>query len=224
MAVGVSLYMHLLSSLFHIVYPRTCFGCGHLIPDADVVCDPCLGAVQPVAARWVPLTQSRVLEVHAIGAYDGVLRKMITAKFRSSLPAAWAMGKLMARHFPNHIFDTDCIVPVPLHWSRYATRGFNQAVEITKCLSRESGVPYASLLMRRSATKFQYKLSHDERRENVENVFSVRPRLTAFQEGQKILLVDDLCTSGATLQAAAKALAPLKPAQIIAIVVARTLA
>jgi ComF family protein len=164
-----------------------------------------------------------VLAVNAIGGYENALHRLIVAKFRRSLPSARAAGRLMVDLLPSELLDVDCIVPIPLHWRRYANRGYNQSVEMAKVMSSRLEIPYHSLLIRRRNTKYQYLLSGKERQENVDEVFVLRPMLPDIQPGARILLIDDLCTTGVTLQSAANVLQKLKPSKIIAAVCARAL-
>jgi ComF family protein len=215
--------MNIFQTLLRIIYPDLCFACRELVAPNEVLCLPCLATIKPIASRLFPLRGHKELQVHALGAYSDALHKLITAKFRRSLPAARAAGRLMAKLLSEQLFDVDCIVPVPLHWWRYANRGYNQAAEMAKGMSQELGIPYRSLLMRRRFTKFQYLLSRDERQANVADVFALRPDTGNIKPGIRILLVDDLCTTGVTLQAAANALGQLKPLSVVAVVCARAL-
>jgi ComF family protein len=215
--------MNIIQALTSIIYPELCFACRELVAPREVLCISCLATVKPVASRLFPLRGRKELHVHALGAYADALQKLVTAKFRRSLPAARAAGRLMAKFLPEKIFEVDYIVPVPLHWWRYANRGYNQAVEMAKGMSQELGIPYRPLLMRSRFTKFQYLLSREERQANVDEVFMLRPDVKNIPEGCRILLIDDLCTSGVTLQAAANALTVLKPSNVAAAVCARAL-
>ncbi len=119
----------------------------------------------------------------------------------------------------------DAIIPIPLHWMRNFTRGFNQAEELGWQLSRLSGVPMHRALCRIRQTTPQTRTSSvSARRDNLRGAFMVR-RGYGFQ-GATVWLIDDICTTGATLHAAASALARLpaheRPAQICAAVVAVT--
>jgi predicted amidophosphoribosyltransferase len=215
--------MSLIKALLNIIYPELCFACRELVPPGEVFCLPCLASIKPTATRMLPLRGRKTLVIHAVGGYGDALRKLVAAKFRYSQPAARAAGKLMAQLLPEEIFDVDYIVPVPLHWWRYASRGYNQAVEMAKAISAATDVPYKPLLMRRRFTKFQYLLSREDRQTNVSSVFALRPGAHAIKPNPRILLIDDLCTTGVTLQEAANALEELKPTSIVAAVCARAL-
>lgn len=215
--------MNIFQAILRIIYPDLCFACRELGMPDQVFCLECLATVKPIASRLLPLKNKQLLTVHAVGAYEKALHKLVVAKFRRSLPAAQAAGKLMAQLLPADVFDVDYIVPVPLHWWRYANRGYNQSVEIAKVMSELLGIPYYSLLMRGKNTKFQYLLSAQDRYSNLEEAFILRPLLPNIHQRARILLIDDLCTTGATLQSAANVLQKLKPSKITAAVCARAL-
>jgi ComF family protein len=114
----------------------------------------------------------------------------------------------------------DAVVPVPLHWIRRRGRGYDQALLLAKDFSRRVGVPVEEgVLRRRRATKPQTELGRDERRENVRDAFEAR-RPEAVK-GRTILLVDDVCTTGATIEACARALKAAGAKRVGALTAAR---
>lgn len=215
--------MNILQAITRIIYPDLCFSCRELGMPDEVFCVSCLATVKPIASRLLPIKGKKTLAVHAIGGYENALHRLVVGKFRRSLPAARAAGRLMAELLPPEVLDVDYIVPIPLHWRRYANRGYNQSVEMAKIMSERLNIPYHSLLMRRRNTKFQYLLSGQDRQANVNEAFVLRLMQPRIEPGARILLIDDLCTTGATLQAAANVLQKLEPSIITAAVCARAL-
>ena len=103
--------------------------------------------------------------------------------------------------------DTHLIVPVPLSRRRLFWRKFNQAAVLAHAIGRRSGLPVATaVLRRRRATRPQVGLTRAQRRANVEGAFAVSKRRRALIEGHNILLIDDVITTGATVNACARAL------------------
>lgn len=112
----------------------------------------------------------------------------------------------------------DLLVPVPLHWMRYAYRGYNQAYEMAQVLQKYMNIPVIELVGINRRTQFQFKLTASEREQNVKNAFYLKTEHAQNFQSKHIVIVDDLMTSGATLQAVAKVLLPLKPASLTAVV------
>jgi ComF family protein len=121
----------------------------------------------------------------------------------------------------------DLVVPVPLHWRRRWRRGYNQAERIARPLARLLGAPCAELLRRRRATRPQTGLARGERLANPRGAFTLRAgpmgrRRCRRLEGGRVLLVDDVVTTGATLRAAAEVLRRAGTREVVALAAART--
>ena len=161
-----------------------------------------------------------VSRARAIGTYDGTLREIIHAlKYGARLSLAKPLAALMRSRGAELLSGADCVVPVPLHWRRQYSRGFNQARE----LSRYAGLPVVDALVRTRHTRAQVELAADQRRANVSGAFRVRrwwlrERTLA---AMKIVLIDDVSTTGATLEACALALKEAGAAEVYALTAAR---
>ena len=121
--------------------------------------------------------------------------------------------------------STDLILPVPLSKQRLQTRGFNQAWELARALARQSGSAaqaYSTLLLRVKNTRPQTELLRQERLANVKGAFLVDPLRVPELRGKRVILVDDVMTSGASLFTAAEALRSAGAAHITGLVLART--
>ena len=121
--------------------------------------------------------------------------------------------------------DTDLILPVPLSRERLQTRGFNQAWELAHALARQSGCSAntdSTLLLRVKNTRPQTELLRQERLANVQGAFQIDPLRAAELKGKRVILVDDVMTSGASLFTAAEALRAAGAAHVTGLVLART--
>lgn len=203
------------------IAPPFCFHC-KLFLDADsVFCVDCLLLIRPIVSKQLPLTKKYSIVVYAISDYQDPLKSLILAKGSSNRAAAVSLAQLIWDHTVLKNQIVDCIIPIPLHWMRYAWRGYNQAEEMALVLSKKAGVSIINALKRSKRTNFQSLLTYEKRFENIKDCFQVKTKYKNEIKGKHIVLVDDLMTSGATLQTAARVLRKYKPASIRAVVACR---
>jgi ComF family protein len=155
--------------------------------------------------------------------YDDVARSLVHAlKYHDRTDLAPTMGRWMARAGWELLDQADLLVPVPLHWRRGFSRRFNQSGALARAIQRNSGVPVSRDALRRvRPTEHQIGLSRTERAANVQGAFKVAPERRAEIQGRRIILIDDVLTSGATADACARALLRAKAAQVDVLVFAR---
>jgi ComF family protein len=155
--------------------------------------------------------------------YDDVARTLVHAlKYQDRTDLAPAMGRWMARAGHELLGEADALVPVPLHWRRGWSRRYNQSGALARVIERQTGVKLASEVLRRvRPTQQQIGLSKAERASNVQGAFKVAPERKADIAGRRIILIDDVLTSGATTDACARALLRAKAAQVDVLVFAR---
>lgn len=153
---------------------------------------------------------------------------LLALKFRRLDYLGTQLGRRLASELGGDVIgglgeatdDVPVVTAVPLHWRRRWARGYDQARTVALAFSRTLGVPYCDLLRRRRATAPQSQADRKQRRSNLRHAFAVRdPRSVA---GRGVILVDDVVTTGATLQAAARCLRRAGANSITALTVART--
>ena len=219
-SIGKALYQGALSLLFPRAACCLCCGDPRRAEEADGLCPACRQALRdrrvPAQAcnrclspveKGRPCAYCRSPFMKPIEAafapyvYGGAVRQLIHAlKFRACGEAAPLLGQSMADALPRR--DFDCIVPVPLHPRRERQRGFNQSLLISRDLSARIGVPVECLLRRVRFHRPQSRLPLSQRRGNVAGAFSC----PGDARGKRVLLVDDVRTTGSTAHACAKAL------------------
>src|SRR5207237_547870 len=158
--------------------------------------------------------------------YDDIARKLVHAfKYGDRLDLAPTMGRWMTNAGRELLAEADAIVPVPLHWRRQWARRFNQSASLGEVIGKASGVGVAHTALKRiKATPQQVGLSQAERAQNVQGAFRVPPAAKAAVAGRKLLLVDDVLTSGATVDACSRALLRAGAVQVDVLVFARVVA
>ena len=193
-----------------ILAPR-CAACSSVLdrPTHGPVCDACWAQV--VSAIPPPCESSELGALDrskSAGPYDGALRQIIQAlKYDGRRSLAPRLGTVLRAAGHDVLIDARCVVPVPLYPWRWMTRGFNQAADLAECLD----LPVVHALWRTRSTAPQTDLTAGQRRRNVRGAFAVSPLLSArvrktMLEGHVVVLVDDVRTTGATLDACARAL------------------
>jgi ComF family protein len=147
----------------------------------------------------------QIERIRAVVYFEGVLREALhQLKYRGHTALAEPLGDLMAAYWAQHAIPADVVVPVPLHATRLRERGYNQAALLARALARRVGLALdEQTLVRQRATAPQVDLDARQRKENVHDAFCCSARTLA---GQQVVLVDDVCTTGATLEACAVAL------------------
>ena len=224
------------------LYPPICLACRAATSEAGALCSSCWramrfierpfcdrlgtpfehdlgeGLLSPQAVMDPPVFQ----RARAVARFeDGPARRLVhRLKYSDRGELAAPMGAWMARAGADVLAEADAITPVPLHARRLWTRRFNQAAALGREIARRAGKPFEpALLQRVKATRSQVGLSREQRVQNMQGAFRAAP--AASVQGRRIALVDDVLTSGATANAAARALLRAGAAQVDLIVFAR---
>lgn len=203
---GPGLLRRLALRAAELLFPSRCVGCGAA---GDWLCPDCLARIQPLPPNAAP-GAGRVLRplsgVRAAARYHEPLRRAIHRFKYSGLRAlAPPLGKILIANWQQSPWPVDVILPVPLHPARYAERGYNQSALLARELGR--GVSIAvdeALLLRAVRTRTQVGLGPRERWENVRGAFRCADE--GRLAGKSVLLVDDVLTTGATMQSCGRTL------------------
>lgn len=219
-----------------MLFPDSCLACGRHVDRHGALCAACWPDIafieQPLCAvSGLPFAHDfggHMVSAEALAnppAYDrarsacvhaGVARQLVTRlKYNDRTDLGPWMARFMARAGRELLAEADIVVPVPLHWVRLWTRRFNQSAELARALSAQSGLPMdAGALVRRRRTRRQVGLTATQRQTNVRGVFVVPDEKRIAIKGRSVLLVDDVLTTGATVEAAARTLCRAGAARI----------
>ncbi|MCX7817342.1 MAG: ComF family protein [Syntrophales bacterium] len=218
------------AAIIEVVYPRRCFSCGaQMSSDIDQpFCINCIRSIKiigsPICLRCgLPFESSitvdhlcsqcvskvhTVDEVRSLCRYEGTFLKLIhDFKYRGNTILGSVLGEWLATNTYPHfsIEEYEVIIPVPLHRWRLYRRGFNQAVILARAVADRFGIPLDfEVLVRRRHGEPQTSLDRKARRQNVKGVFEVLDGSRIC--GSKVLLIDDVYTTGSTLEECAKVL------------------
>lgn len=212
----------------NVALPPLCPACREPLRDTGAVCASCWSKLSFIAPPYcerlgIPFAYDPgpgVLSMQAIAdppayararaavRYDDVARALVHAfKYGDRLDLAPTLGGWMARAGHELLADADALVPVPLHWRRLWARRFNQSAALALAISRIAGIPMAAPVLKRvRATAQQVGLTKTERALNVQGAFRVPPDAKGEVAGRRLIVIDDVLTSGATADACARAL------------------
>lgn len=225
-----------------IALPTLCVACREPV-DGEGVCASCWAKLSfiapPICPRLgIPFVYDpgpELLSMEAIAnppayararaavRYDDVARTLVHAlKYQDRTDLAPAMGRWMARAGRELLGEADALVPVPLHWRRGWSRRYNQSGALARVIERQTGVKLVSEALRRvRPTQQQIGLSRSQRASNVQGAFKVAPDRAADIAGRRVVLIDDVLTTGATTDACARALLRARAASVDVLVFAR---
>jgi ComF family protein len=215
------------------LFPPTCLGCGE---EGVFICPECFSKIKLVPRdvcnycgaytskkgkcanchdRQLPYAGFR-----AFAFYEGVIRKAIHhLKYQNDLTIGRYLAGLLTMVYQRTNWEADLVVPIPIGEQKRYERGYNQAERLAKPLAELLEIPFTSeALIRINEISSQVGLNHEERRENVREAFVANARLL---EGKKVLLVDDVFTSGATMEAAASEVMAAGATRVFCLTVAK---
>lgn len=215
--------------LSNLIYNPTCIVCGKTISDNEI-CNTCYGDVHFLCSKVTAPIMENFNSLFSIAAYQGpllaIVKKFKYGKGGAAAGAVWGLferglKKSSPAELPHGI---DCIVPVPLGSGRYFMRGYNQSVMIAQMLSRLIDKPvYMRALIKSKKTETQVGKTKAERRKNLKGAFFVPRFRVQPVKNKHVLLVDDVVTSGATIDECARVLKRAGAAKVDVLTLAKTL-
>lgn len=218
---------NVLRDFISLIYPNLCLGCGKLLVKGEnLICFDCLvrmprtnfhkvenNKVEMIFWGRVKIEKAASYFIYQKGSiWQKVLHKF---KYKGFKDAGFELGKNYGYELKDadYFGNVDYIVPVPLHPKKERKRGYNQSLSIAEGLSYSLGIPVESKnLFRIKYTNTQTKKGRYERWENVNNIFDIRSK--EIYENKHILLVDDVITTGSTLEACANAILECKDSKV----------
>jgi ComF family protein len=213
--------------LLHLFYPHTCAGCGDTIAQNNQsICLQCFLDLpetnfQHIAGNAIEkIFYGRLKIDKAMAGYffskDSSLQHIIHAfKYERNTDACLQMGKWLGLLIQqsSRMEGIDCLIPMPIHDSREKKRGYNQAAILCEGIQSVTGIPfYSDLVVRMKETETQTRKSRMDRWQNVHSGFMVKN--ASLLAGKHILLVDDVITTGATLEACGEVILKANPASL----------
>ena len=220
-------------TLLDLLLPPRCVACER---NTGWLCPDCLKSIELIPRPVCPLCgqatsssgrclscRNRPLQIdgiRAVGYLEGALQTAIHRfKYSNVRPLATPLGELATEYLEHNPLPVETIVPVPLHAARLCERGYNQAALLAKKVGSQTGLPVVDgRLLRVKSTVPQVGLNAQQRRNNVKGAF----RCTDDgMRGHRVLLVDDVCTTGATLEACSLALRDAEVKHVWGLVLAR---
>lgn len=209
----------MISDFFSLFFPHLCAACRRVLYRGET--QLCLNCVYHLPETGFHQTEGNPLEqkfwgrVHGIraSAYyhfsrgEKVQRIIHEIKYKGNQDLAFFLGKMYGLKLKNQppFSDSIMVVPVPLHADRKQQRGFNQSEVFGQGLGESMGIPCIEILERKLASETQTRKTREKRWENVKDIFSINSGIPKNRTGS-LLLVDDVVTTGATLEACARVL------------------
>ncbi len=234
------------NNVLDFLLPRLCCGCGERILDeAWLVCRPCLDSIPPlllpICARCgcpdakikeegrcanCPPGTAYFIKAQGVARFSGIAQVLVhRLKYQRRIEYAPLLSREMARIYREAVNDgapiADIVLPVPLHSTRLRDRGFNQSALIARPFGESLTIPVSEkALVRTRPTSSQTSLKKSQRRKNVAGAFACKD--SAAVAGKKVLLIDDVYTTGSTLNECARTLREAGAESVECLAYART--
>ena len=216
--------MKILKNLFDFIWPQFCLGCNR---EGSLCCGYCLNdilLVEPKKINWPNSDKHHFDACFVCCEYQNELVQKIIKQYKYSYleNLSAVLVNILEKQARRLALGKNTIISnVSLHKRKYKQRGFDQTELLAKQLAHQLDFTYSPLLKRIKATKTQAKLSKQQRQQNVEGVFEVLDAGAVSGASKTILLIDDITTTGSTLDQAAKALKQANYNRIVCLVIAK---
>jgi len=205
------------AGILDLLFPPCCLLCDRM---GEPFCEDCRAQIRPdPAGAFVP---PGVADARSAGLHEGPLRQaVLRLKFGRKVALVRPLGELLAAQLLTRRgeWQPDLLAPVPIHWTRRLERGFNQSELLAETLARCLEIPVLPVLRKVRRTVPQVGLAGEPRRTNLHGAFAVRSPVA----GRRIVLVDDVRTTGATLSECARTLRAAGAAEVYALTVTHDL-
>jgi ComF family protein len=211
-----------------MLYPPVCLSCDAPVAIADTLCPECFRKLRPITTPMCPVlglpfevslgpdarSAEAIADPPPFGRarsavmYHEVARALVgTLKYGDRPELARLCARLMAQAGAELLGDDAVLVPVPLHRARQFARRYNQSTELARALGKLTGLPVdPAMVTRRKNTRQQVGLSGEARRRNVAGAFQISPEGTSRLRGRRVIVIDDVITTGSTVKAVTRAL------------------
>jgi competence protein ComFC len=217
--MNLAYFQDLIEEIARLVFPPRCPVCKS--GTQDIICPGCIQDLTFNTFIYIPEKTVHIDLAVALSLYDGPLRKaLMEVKFRHRKRIITFLAELMKDADLSPLGEADMIVPVPLSMNRLKKRGFNQAAVIAEGVARQLGIPLSGILERKRDTRPQFSLSEGERFGNVKDAFFIEE--TKDLEGKTLLVVDDILTTGATVDECSRLLKRNGAEKVTVLTLART--
>lgn len=219
--------MNFIKSLLNFVFPLECKVCGRPLEAGNqtYICSECLKKIGFIKEPYYFKGKHYFKSIYSVGLYQGVLREAILLlKYQGVKGLIPPLGKMLLEYCEKKIdfFSFDLIIPVPLFRSKKREREFNQAETFARIISKHYSLPISNgNLLRIRDTRKMSSLNPEERRKNVKNAFIVREKEKI--RNKRILLTDDICTTGATVDECSKVLIAVGAKEVTVLTLAKTI-
>lgn len=209
----------MISKILEILYPDKCIFCGKIL-GKGTACESCENKLPKMKDVLCRTKMGDVSKLYCAIEYTGLVPQAIYKfKFEGKAKLYKYLVDIMTERMGIYLLEEHCdlIMPVPMHKARKRKRGYNQAELLARELSYQLDIKYSEALVKTVKSKQQHTLNREERKFGQKNTYSCEKL-----NGEKILLIDDICTSGETLKECARVLVEAGASEVIAATICKT--